>query len=303
MMKFTIPIKKYPFKAILAFAIGSNLVSMQPLPSQTTVNTYYQPTTTENSFPTFNAASPTFSSFNTSLTGGQTSVPASGTLLQQIYPQPAATTPLTTTTTAGTTTYNATPTPAPFNIPQISLESVGPPEVITPGLATINKGKWVTADFFYNLPLNIGVKVEVIRPQNKYVPISGDLIERQIKDLFQQNNITPEPQEYDCEPPSPIYHVLIMAYPCENRMVGFLTIQLLELGRPKRIDEDLNGIWQVVTWQRQELIASNYDEFTQQITGSIKSITQRFIDTYNLYHPIDQEPCFNVGRPWLTPPR
>jgi hypothetical protein len=73
------------------------------------------------------------------------------------------------------------------------------------------------------------------------------------------------------------------------------------VAQPKRINADLNGIWQLVTWQRQVLVASNCEEFNQQISDVIAELTRAFGECFKYYHPVPVEPCFNIsGQAWLS---
>ena len=91
--------------------------------------------------------------------------PSASTAISQVYPQPAQ----------PTVPNQAQPSFTPLAIPVPAYAQVAPPDTLSPGLATINNGKWYITDFLYNLPTNIGVKVQVIKPYNKYVPLSRKL--------------------------------------------------------------------------------------------------------------------------------
>ena len=71
-----------------------------------------------------------------------------------------------------------------------------------------------------------------------------------------------------------------------------VTAQLYEVARPERIDEDLSGVWQVVTWERQELVASSCDDFADEIDKTITGMTEAFIAQYNHFNPIPTRECF-----------
>ena len=185
-----------------------------------------------------------------------------------------------------------TPT-APLIVPVPAYAQVNPPDTWSPGLATIKDGKWSVTDFLYNLSPNIGVKVQVVKPEYRYIPLSDVLLERKVASQFQDAFLTPTAIAQPCEPPLPVYNVTVMAYPCERRCVGVVTAQLFEVARPDRIDEDLSGVWQVVTWERQELVASSCDDFAQEIEGTIRGMTEAFIAQYNHYNPIPERKCFN----------
>lgn len=219
--------------------------------------------------------------------------------IQSVYPQPGQPRGPTTTPYIG-----AGPTGAPGLVVQrLPLEAVLPMERYTPGLATIRDGKWMVSDMLYNLPINIAIKVDVIKPQDRYTPVSDKQIEKQIADIFRAHFITPEPYPLLCEPVLPVFQITLFTYPCERRCVGVVTAQLYEKGKPRRIDTDINGIWQMVTWQRQTLIASSCDDFEQEVLRTIGAISTEFGRIFKYYHEIPNRPCFNTEeRPiWARP--
>lgn len=205
------------------------------------------------------------------------------TALNQVYPQPAQ---------PSAPQQPAPSTLTPLSVPVPAYGQINPPDTWSPGLATIKDGKWTVTDFLYNLTPNIGVKVMVVKPEYRYVPLSDQLLEKKVTGLFQDASITPTAFAQSCEPPLPVYVVTVMAYPCERRCVGVVTAQLYEIARPDRIDEDLSGVWQVVTWERQELVASSCDSFSQEIEGTITGMTEAFIAQYNHFNPIPERKCF-----------
>ena len=109
---------------------------------------------------------------------------------------------------------------------------------------------------------------------------------------FEDANITPSANSFPCEPPLPMFYVTIMAYPCERRCVGVVTAQLYEVARPERIDEELSGVWQAVTWERQELVSSLCDDFAEQIDATVTGMTAAFVERFQHDNPTQDLPCF-----------
>src|SRR5262249_55362904 len=101
-----------------------------------------------------------------------------------------------------------------------------------------------------------------------------------------------EPTPLDCSPPLPMFYVLIMAYPCDKRCVGFVSAQLYEVAKPERIDIDLNGVWQTITWERQALVASSCDDFANEVGMTIDEIAAAFADRFQFYHRVEERLCF-----------
>jgi hypothetical protein len=81
-----------------------------------------------------------------------------------------------------------------------------------------------------------------------------------------------------------------------------VTAQLVERGRPERLQLDVNGIWQIITWERQTLVASNCEDFANQISSAVQEMTTAFANRFAYYHPRPEIPCFNVSENSRLPP-
>lgn len=228
------------------------------------------------------------------LPGNDTSlIPTATQLLQQVYPPPPNQNMNPTAQPAPTNTSQP-PTPQqPLKILPWSDENVKPLESWLPGIATIKNNKWIVTDYFYNLPSEIGIKIDIVHPQGTKIPLSEMSIDRLIRGMFDELQITGEAPKVHCQPPLPTLYVLIMAYPCERTCVGFVSMQLLEKGQPARINLDLDGVWQVVTWARQGMVVSSCEEFAAEITSQIREMMDGFLTSYHFYHPAPAtRPCF-----------
>lgn len=208
---------------------------------------------------------------------------ASQSLLPQLYPQPAKPKPIAETPTGEQ--------PA-LVTREIPYETIAPPESYLPGLMTIRDRRWTTTDYFYNLPINIGVRVEVIKPQGRYMPISDKQIEKRVTGVFEDAGIDTVANILDCSPPLPVFQVIVMAYPCDRRCVGVITAQLFEEAKPARIDVDLNGVWQAITWERQALVATTCEEFAHEVGETVEQMAGAFADRFSYYHLPEEKPCF-----------
>ncbi len=256
----------------------------------TTTTTGYP--TTATTYPTTTTTYPT-----TTTSYIPTTTTTSGNVVQQIYPQPAQPTAnLTTGTPTTVSPQTAATQVAPLQIQQLPLQYVAPPDALLPGLFTIKNSKWTLTDYFDNLSQYIGVKVEVVKPEGKYIPLSDRLLESRVKGILQEANITTDALDIPCQPPTPMFYVLVMAYPCDRRCIGFITMQLIEIVTPQRMgDIEINGIWQAITWEKTALIASSCEDFAQEVGETIDQFTRSFADSYTYYHPVEEQPCFDVG--------
>lgn len=267
-----------PSQSFPSFSVPGN-----PTPNYTFVNGQsYQSANLPNS--------PSTLQIPTSQTSASGSTGQSSTLTQQVYPQPAQ--PSSTTQQGQAPTQN----PVFIQLPTLPLQSVSPPDLLSPGLATIKKNKWTTSDYFQDLPEAIGVKVEILKPKDRYIPLSESVLEGKVQQIFQNAGITPYSILLPCEPPLPFFHITVMAYPCERRCIGSVIAQLYEKGAPDRIKEEVNGIWQIITWQRQTLVSVACEEFNREITETIEVMANDFADTFKRFHPPEERPCFDVKK-------
>jgi len=213
---------------------------------------------------------------------GNSTTPTGPSLLQQLYQQPAM----------PNAQFQPPQQTSSLQFQPIPYETIAPPESYLPGIATIKDKKWMVSDYLYNLSPNIGIKVEIIKPEKKYIPLSADMLEKRVVGIFEESQINPYPLLINCQPPLPMFYVLVMVYPCEQRCIGFVTAQLYEIAKPERIDIDLNGVWQTITWERQALVASTCEDFAQEVGNTLDDIAYAFTNRYNYYHPVLERPCY-----------
>ena len=184
------------------------------------------------------------------------------------------------------------PQAPPLQVTLPPYEYIAPPQSYQPGLATIKDRQWAVSDFLYKLPPNINVQVEVIKPVSQYLPVSQEQLERRITDIFQNSGINTTPDLVDCRPPLPMFYVIFMGYSCGRHCVGVVTAQLYEDAKPSRIDVDLNGVWQTITWERQVLVASACDDFSIEVGLAVDDLANKFADRFKYYNPPLERPCF-----------
>jgi len=273
------------------FKTGSTLPTLQFPSTQTPNLNFNQGTLPSVSYTsplgTQQPYAPNAASYATPYTGTTSNTP-----LQQLYPQPGY--PRTSGLTGGYSNIAVGPQPPPLTLQLLPVQVVHPPVRYSPGLATINGDTWALNDLFYNMSPNIGVRVDIIKPLEGWAPISGMRLENRIRDIFGEANIIPDALVYPCTPPLPMFDVVIMAYPCGRRCVGVVTAQLFESAKPTRIDVDINGVWQVITWERQAIIATSCEDFEHEIGEVVDRMTREFTKVYIYYHPPMETPCFTT---------
>lgn len=254
--------------------------------------------------------SPYYPNYPTTPTATTSLIPS--TVLQQGYPQPAF--PGTGYSGGGYGTaptgfssvrppqVTATETPANLVIAQFPLQVVAPEEKYAPGLATIKNGRWVVNHVFYNLSPYIGVKVELIKPEDRYTPLSDKQLDEIVRRVFSESRLSTEgfiPPP--CSPVLPMFYVVVMAYPCERSCIAMVTAQLYENAKPRRVDFDINGVWQMISWEQQALVVSACEDFEQEVGQTIEKMAREFGQSFMAANPLDETPCFNTVNVPLIP--
>lgn len=158
-----------------------------------------------------------------------------------------------------------------------------------PGITAIKNGKWVGGDNMYNMPNNIGVGVEIVKPVGKPLPISSSAIKARIAALFERSGITPQPEGKAPSAPLPFFHMLILIYPIEKGYVAALNGRLFEAVTIPRIILEKSNTWQAITWEKQDLIITSGDLLVEQVNLAIDDITTNFIDRYTFYEKIYEQ--------------
>lgn len=164
-----------------------------------------------------------------------------------------------------------------------AVDTTNPTGYKLPGITGFKNDQWVGSDNLYNLTSNIGITVEIDKPQGANIPISSEALKSRISALFEKSGITPQPEGQGAEAPLPFFHMLIMAYPVEKSFVAFLTGRLFEPVFVSRIILEKGISWQAITWEKQELVIATKEQFVDQINRSVDEITNNFIERYKYF--------------------
>lgn len=153
----------------------------------------------------------------------------------------------------------------------------------SPGIATLQGGSWLGSEHLYNLPSDLGVVVEVIKPPTASVQIAEDKIKGIVSAALKTVYMRTREPIIEKDTPLPFLHVLIIIHPIEKGFVAYCAIRLFEETQMKRIFLKSGIVWQVITWEKQELVITPPDQLSQQIEQTIQSIMTSFTDRIKNY--------------------
>ncbi|MBA3238929.1 MAG: hypothetical protein H0T62_11370 [Parachlamydiaceae bacterium] len=150
------------------------------------------------------------------------------------------------------------------------------PTYLFPGLVRFSIDRWVGSDYLYDLPSNIGVVVELVVPQELAGVFSTDRIRDEVNTIFSNIGITPLSEAIGEQPPLPFFHLVAFIVPVEGSYVLSLSGRLFENVTLPRINFQLSGTWQAITWEKQAIIVSSKNQLSDQLYGTAKEIAVLF---------------------------
>lgn len=159
-----------------------------------------------------------------------------------------------------------------------------------PGIATFQNGQWVGTEHLYGVPSTIGVVLDVIRPPGATIPISDNEIREKIGAIFRKGHITERQPLMKGSTPLPFFHMIIIIQPIEKGYVAYVEGRLYEEAQMKRVELKSNIVWQVLTWEKQELVMFPTEQLKSQIEQSVQDIANAFVERFNSYPPSDRTP-------------
>lgn len=187
---------------------------------------------------------------------------------------------------------NAPEKKAPLQAPKQKLPSLALPSFTKPGVISFRGGRWEGTDHLYNLTNQIGVIVEIVKPENKEIPFKKESIENYVNELFSANGLKPRfiPK---VGPPLPFFNVVIMIIPAQESFAVYCTGRLFEEVDLRRINLEQGTYWQAITWEYQNLIFTPEDTLDAQVLSAIREITDNFIQRYKYFVSIKNQQGIN----------
>ncbi|MBA2728235.1 MAG: hypothetical protein H0U49_08715 [Parachlamydiaceae bacterium] len=146
-----------------------------------------------------------------------------------------------------------------------------------PGLLTRMNGRWIGSQYLYDIPQNIGIVLEVIKPGIKQIDIDTGSLRNATSLLFSKANINPESLAIGEDPPLPFFHILILVYPDEDKVVAAISGRFIEKVKISRLDFNIPGTTQAITWEKLDLIITSALQFPDQLQETVLEIATTFI--------------------------
>lgn len=150
-----------------------------------------------------------------------------------------------------------------------------------PGIATLQGGQWIGTPDLYNIPSSIGLVVEVITPHAEPLPLAEQIIIDKIVPVLKEAGIKANTM-ITGDTPLPFLHFLFMVYPIEKGYVAYCAARLFESAKLSRVYLKAGINWQVITWEKQELILFPANDLRPQIESTIGIILKDFITQYRV---------------------
>lgn len=150
-----------------------------------------------------------------------------------------------------------------------------------PGIATLQGNQWVGTADLYNLPNGIGLVVEIVTPNAAPIDIAEQVILNRIVPILKEGGIYGHTTIVG-DTPLPYLHFLFMVYPIEKGFVAYCSGRLFESAKLTRVFLKPGITWQVITWEKQELIIFPANELQPQIESVVNLILKDFITQYKV---------------------
>lgn len=174
--------------------------------------------------------------------------------------------------------------PIPPQVRPIEHGHVANPTYLFPGLVKFSNNQWVGSDYLYNLPPTIGVAVELVVPSEISSTYLKEDIRAQVEGILSSYGITPFAQAFGDLPPLPFFHVIVFAVPVKNSYVLNVAGRLFEEVKLARLNYQLPGTWQAITWEKQELVVSAKGHVLDRLRMTIKDIAGLFASRFNHFN-------------------
>lgn len=187
--------------------------------------------------------------------------------------------------------------------PRVESEFYDQPTYSFPGLVAKVAGRWVGSDYLYDLPPNIGVLVEIVKPESVKLKVGIAQITEQTEGIFARRGINPQAEASFYHPPLPFFHILVLFYPSEEGYVAAVSGRLFEQVTLPRLKFVPAGTWQAITWEKQELIITSPAQFDEQLLKITREIARAFVNRVDYFarEKVFQESEIKLKEPGSIP--
>lgn len=180
---------------------------------------------------------------------------------------------------------STTPTTAPNIRPAEPFPSTQPIGAIftSPGVATLQGGRWVGSEHLYNLDKDFGVVVEIIQPPGLNLGLSETLIRDKVIALLSSAGLHPRTTLSTKQTPLPFLHILLMINPIERGYVVYFAARMFEAVKVDRTNLRVDLTWQAITWEKQEMLIFGTEQLQTELFKTIDSMISSFNDKIKSY--------------------
>lgn len=154
----------------------------------------------------------------------------------------------------------------------------------SPGIAALQGGEWVGTEHLYNLPVDIGLVVEIDKPGSlANVPVTDEKIKELISTSLKSIKLSQREPIITRQTPLPFLHALIIIHPIEKGYVVYCALRLFEEVQITRTYLKPGIVWQAITWEKQELIVTPADQLLEQVQQTFQSMMGTFTERIKGY--------------------
>lgn len=157
-----------------------------------------------------------------------------------------------------------------------------------PGIVALRDGKWLWSDHLLNIGSNISVKVELAFQETIKSSVTAEELEGEIAKIFQKEGITPFATPLAGMPDLPAFHLLILAYPIQDKGYAYsIAARLFEAVQLDRIRLDKSVTMLAITWERSSIHIVSKESFSKDLQESVKEVAVQFAERFNFFKKLE----------------
>ncbi|MBN9378782.1 MAG: hypothetical protein BGO14_03780 [Chlamydiales bacterium 38-26] len=180
----------------------------------------------------------------------------------------------------------AQPLPSPKRpLPPVSSKDSGPPFTL-PGIVALKGGQWEGSDNLYNLSPNVGIYIEIVKPEGKKIEIDEAALKSHIQEIFSRGGINPNAMHAPGLPGFPLFHVLILVDTVEQFVVASCSCRIFESVGLQRVIIEPGITYQAITWEKQELLITAKDNFEPLLLKSLEELSGAFVSRFQYFQNV-----------------
>lgn len=166
--------------------------------------------------------------------------------------------------------------PAPVNVSASSVYT-------HPGIVVPQDGSWVGSDHLLNVPRNIEVVVEILKPENTTLPFDQEYLQKRVAEAFKKKDLGPNSEIVSNTPGIPFFNLLVVVYPIEKGFVALIDGRLMEAVDPLRVHLEKGTSFQAITWEKKTLIVAPSEDFKETVDKTVDEIVNTFFERFDFF--------------------